>query len=60
MVFMEKLTKGMHFIPVKTMYSTSDVAHVFIRDGVRLHGALKNIVLDRDVKFTSMFGKSCL
>ena len=55
MVVVEKLTKGVHFIPVKSTYSVNDVAHVFIRDIVRLHGVAKNIVSDRDAKFTSRF-----
>ena len=57
MVVVDKLTKVAHFIPVKTTYSDSDVAQVFIRDVVRLHGVPKNIVLDRDAKFTSKFWK---
>ena len=57
MVMVDRLTKVAHFIPVKSTYSTSDVAQMFIRDVVRLHGVLKNIVLDRDVKFTSKFWK---
>ena len=46
-----------HFIPVKFTFSASDVAHVFIRDVVRLHAVRKNIVSDRDAKFTSKFWK---
>jgi len=57
MVVVDKLTKVVHFIPVTTMYSTSDVAHVFIRDVVRLHGVPKNIVSNKDAKFTSKFWK---
>ena len=57
MVIVDRLTKVAHFIPVKPMFSTSDVAHVFIRDVVKLHGVLKKIVLDKDAKFTSKFWK---
>ena len=57
MVVVEKLTKIVHFIPVKFTYSTSDVDQVLIRDIVRLHGILKNIVLDGGAKFTSKFWK---
>jgi len=52
---MDRLTKVAHFIPAKYTYSANDVAQVFIRDVVRLHGVLKNIVPDKDVKFTSKF-----
>ena len=53
----DRLTKVVHFIPVKSAYSASDVEQVFTRDVVRLHGVPKNIVLDRDAKFTSKFWK---
>ena len=57
MVVVEKLTKVAHFIPVKSTFSASDVAQVFIRDVVKLHGVLKKIVPDKDAKFTSKFWK---
>lgn len=57
MVVVEKLKNVSHFITVKSTYSASDVAKVFIRDVVTLHGVLKKIVLDRDAKFTSKFCK---
>ena len=53
MVVVEKLSKVAHFIPVKTTYSASEVAQVFIREIVRLHGVSKKIMSDRDAKFTS-------
>lgn len=60
MFVVDKLTKVAHFIRLKTTYSTSDVAQVFIRDVVRLHGVLKNIVSYKDARFTSKFGRSYL
>jgi len=57
MVVVYMLRKVAHFIPIKNTYSTSEVAHVFIRKIVRLHGVLKNIVLEKDAKFTSKFWK---
>lgn len=44
MVLIDKLTKVEHFIPVKSIYSSSDVAHVFNREVVSLHGVIINIV----------------
>ena len=42
---------------MKSTYSTSDVAQVFIIDVVRLHGVTRNIMSYMDVKFTSKFLK---
>jgi len=44
MVVVHRLTKVAHFILVKSTFSTSDVAHVFIKYVVRLHGVPKNIM----------------
>ena len=56
-VMVERLRKVTHFILVKTTYSSSEVAQVFIREIMRLHSVSKKIVSDRDVKFTSKFWK---
>ena len=40
MVIVEKLTKVAHFIQVNSTFSASDVAQVFKRDVVRIHGFL--------------------
>ena len=55
MVVVDMLTKVAHFIMMNSTFLASDVAHVFIQDVVRLHGVPKNIVSDRDAKFTSKF-----
>lgn len=58
MVILDRLTKVAHFIPVKSTYSISDVEQVFIREiYLRMHGVLKKIMLDKDVKLTSSFCK---
>ena len=57
MVIVDRLTKVAHFILVKSTFSASDVAYIFIRDVVILHGVLKNIVSEKDAKFTSKFWK---
>ena len=57
MVVVDRLSKLAHIIPVKTSYSSSEVTQVFIKEIVRFHGVPKNIVLDRDAKFTSKFWK---
>lgn len=49
MVLVDRLSKVAYFIPVKTTYSTSEVAQGLIREIVRLHGVPKKmIVLVRD------------
>jgi len=55
MVIVDRLTKVAHFIPVKSTFLARDLAHVFIRDMVRLHGVPKKIVSDTDTKLTSKF-----
>jgi len=57
MVMVDRLRKVAHFISVRTTYSTNEVAQVFIREIVRLHGVPKKIVSDKDQKFTSKFWK---
>jgi len=57
MGLVDRLSKVAHFILVKTTYSASEVAQVFIREIMRLYGVLKKVVLDRDAKFTSKFWK---
>ena len=44
MVVVKNVTKVSHFIPVKSTNLASEVAQVFIRDILRLHGVPKNIV----------------
>jgi len=42
---------------MKYTYSANDVSQVFIKDIVRFHGVPRNIVSDKDIKFTSKFWK---
>ena len=57
-VVVDKLTKVAHLIPVKKTFSASDVAKVFVKEVVRLHGFPRRIISDRDSKFTSKFWKA--
>jgi len=43
MVVVDRLIKIAHFIPVNSTFSASNVAWVFIRDLVRLHGVAKKV-----------------
>lgn len=57
MVVVDKFTKVAHFILVKYTNSASEVAQVFIREIMRLHGVPKNIISEIDKMFTSNFWK---
>ena len=54
---MDKLTKASHFIPVKNTYKVDSIAKIFMKEIFKLHGLPKEIISDRDVKFTSNFWK---
>jgi hypothetical protein len=58
LVIVDKLTKSAHFIPVRDTYDVTNVAHVFVSEVIDLHGIPKNIILDRDSRFTSRFWTS--
>jgi transposase InsO family protein len=58
LVIVDKLTKSAHFISVRDTYNVIDVARVFVREVIHLHGIPKKIILDRDSKFTSRFWTS--
>lgn len=50
-----RLTSMVHLIPIHTTVKASELAWLFVRDIVRLHGLPDSIVSDRDSKFTSKF-----
>ena len=47
-VVVNQLTKSAHFIPIKTTFSLEQLADLYVREIVRLHGVPKSIVSDRD------------
>jgi transposase InsO family protein len=51
----DRLTKGAHFIPVKTTYNSAVLAELYMARIVCLHGVPKKIVSDRGTQFTSHF-----
>ena len=50
-----RLTGMVHLVPTNTRVSTKDVAKIYIKEIVRLHGIPESIVSDRDTKFKSEF-----
>jgi transposase InsO family protein len=56
-LIMDRLTKVAHFIPIKTTYSESQLAELYISRIVYFYGVPKKIVSDRGTQFTSKFWK---
>ncbi|GFZ12689.1 hypothetical protein Acr_23g0010740 [Actinidia rufa] len=56
-VIVDRLTKSVHFLPVKTTYSLSKYANLYIAEVIRLYGMPISIVSDQDPRFTSKFWK---
>ena len=54
-VIVDRLTKVTHFIPVKTTYSGSRLAELYMERIVCLHEVPKKIISDRGTQFTSNF-----
>jgi hypothetical protein len=52
MVVVDKLSKSAHFIPVKLTCKAIDIANIFMKEIFILHDMPKEIVSDRDMKFT--------
>jgi len=54
-VFVDKLSKMVHYAPCKTAISAPEVAQIFFQQIIRHHGVPNNIVSDRDPRFMSNF-----
>ena len=57
-VFVDKLSKMTHFVACKTAATAEDLARIFLRTIFAVHGLPKNIISDRDTRFTSDFWKT--
>ncbi len=55
LVIIDRLTKMVHYEPVKIMIDVPSLTEVIIDVVVRHHGVSKSIVTDRDSLFTSKF-----
>jgi hypothetical protein len=53
MVVVDKLTKDSHFIIVKLAHKVVNIVEIYMKQIVKLHGVLKEIVSNRDPKLTS-------
>ena len=53
--FVDRLTKYVHLVPVRSTFDAEGTARVYINSVFRLHGLSRSIVPDRDPRFTSAF-----
>ena len=57
-VFVDKLTKMVHYVATTTTVTAPKLAELFLREVVRHHGVPDSILSDRDPRFTAHFWKS--
>lgn len=57
-VIADKLTKSAHFIPVQVTHTAKQLADIYLREIVRLHGVPISIITDRGAQFATEFWKS--
>jgi len=58
LVFVDRFSKMVHLVPVKSSVSAQETAQLFVDTIFRLHGMPMEIVSDRDPRFTSVFWRS--
>ena len=54
-VIVDRLTKTVHFIPIKISFSLDRLARLYLNKIISKHGVLASIISDRDPRFTSRF-----
>jgi hypothetical protein len=56
-VFVDRLTKMVHFVPCKEKLSAKGFAELYVDNVFRYHGLSQEFISDRDSRFTSEFWK---
>ena len=54
-VIVDRRMKSAHFLPIRMTYTLEELARLYIKEIVRLHGVPATIISDRDPRFTSTF-----
>ena len=57
-MIVDRLTKSVHFLPMKNSDSIEKLVELYVKEIVRLHGTPVSIVSNRDPQFTSRFWPS--
>nr|GEZ94831.1 retrotransposon protein, putative, Ty3-gypsy subclass [Tanacetum cinerariifolium] len=57
-VIMDRLTKSVHFLPMRKDFKMDRLARLYLNEIVARHGVLISIISDRDSRFTSRFWQS--
>ncbi|KAD4180427.1 hypothetical protein E3N88_29018 [Mikania micrantha] len=57
-VIIDRLTKSVHFLPIRETYKMEKLARLYIDEIVVRHGVPLSIISDRDSRFTSRFWQS--
>jgi hypothetical protein len=60
MVVVDRLRKSTHYVHVKSTCKEVNISNIFMKDIFRLHGMPRDIISNRDTKFTSSFWKSLM
>ena len=59
-VVVDRLTKSVHFIPIREKFSPQKLAELFMNHIMGLHGVPMSIISNRDPQFTSRFKKGLM
>ena len=57
-VIVDRVTKSVHFIPMKDTWTRDQMAKAYRQNILKLHGVPKDIISDRDTRFVSKFWKT--
>jgi len=56
-LIVDRLTKSVHFLPIRDTWGVERLAQLYVKEIVRLHGISLDTVSDRDRRFQARFGE---